>query len=444
MTWAALSGWGRAGASGARVVPAPAGATAGPPDDPRGVLARGMARSYGDAALNAGGVVVDMTARGRLRAFDQSTGVVRLDAGVTLDELLRAIVPHGWFLPVTPGTRMITVGGAIAADVHGKNHPDAGSFRQHLRGFTLLLADGTRRWVTADDTEVFAATLGGMGLTGIVLDAELALRRIASTWMCVTTRTTGDLEATVAALEASTQPYRIATLDLTRAGGAMGRAIVETGDHATAAELRGAADGLSGYDPRQGVTVPDGVPGGLLNRVSARALTAVLFARAPRRSQHHLVDMASFFYPLDAVGRWNRMYGPRGFVQYQVAVPTGREDALRRIAAQIAAARCPTFVAVLKRLGPGAGMLSFPLDGWTLAVDIPAGVAGLGRLLDACDDLVCEAGGRVYLAKDGRLKADRLPAMYPELGRWRRVRDELDPTGRWRSDLGRRLGLCAS
>ena len=403
-----------------------------------------MARSYGDAALNAGGAVVDMTARGRLHGFDASTGVVRVDAGITLDEVLRATVPHGWFLPVTPGTRMITVGGAIAADVHGKNHLDAGSFRRHLRGFTLLLADGTRRWVTPDDADVFAATLGGMGLTGIMLDAELALRRITSTRMDVVTHTTHDLDSTVAALEASTDPYRIATLDLSRAGARMGRAIVETGDHAAGGALGGTPAGLADYDPGRPITVPQVVPSGLLNRLSARALHEVWFARAPRRPRRDQVDMTSFFHPLDAVDRWNRVYGPRGFVQYQFAVPVGREDTLRRVAERFTSARCPTFVVVLKRLGPGAGMLSFPLDGWTLAADIPAGVPGLGRLLEDCDDLVCEAGGRVYLAKDGRLRAARMPVMYPELDRWRRVRDELDPHGRWRSDLGRRLGLCSS
>jgi len=403
-----------------------------------------MARSYGDAALNAGGAVVDMTARGRLHGFDVSTGVVRVDAGITLDEVLRATVPHGWFLPVTPGTRMITVGGAIAADVHGKNHLDAGSFRRHLRGFTLLLADGTRRWVTPDDADVFAATLGGMGLTGIMLVAELALRRITSTRMDVVTHTTHDLDSTVAALEASTDPYRIATLDLSRAGARMGRAIVETGDHAAGGALGGTPAGLADYDPGRPITVPQVVPSGLLNRLSARALHEVWFARAPRRPRRDQVDMTSFFHPLDAVDRWNRVYGPRGFVQYQFAVPVGREDTLRRVAERFTSARCPTFVVVLKRLGPGAGMLSFPLDGWTLAADIPAGVPGLGRLLEDCDDLVCEAGGRVYLAKDGRLRAARMPVMYPELDRWRRVRDELDPHGRWRSDLGRRLGLCSS
>jgi decaprenylphospho-beta-D-ribofuranose 2-oxidase len=196
------------------------------------------------------------------------------------------------------------------------------------------------------------------------------------------------------------------------------------------------------YRPNQLLDIPDVFPNGLLNRVTAQAWATAWIARAPRQPRRRLVGLTSFFHPLDAIGHWNRAYGPRGFVQYQCVVPPGQEQALHRIAGTLAGARCPTFIAVFKRMGPGAGMLSFPIEGWTLAVDIPAGVAGLSRLLEACDDAVCEAGGRVFLAKDGRLRAERMPIMYPELGAWRQVRDRLDPDGRWRSDLGRRLGLC--
>lgn len=432
-----LSGWGRAGTSAAHVVPAPPDAPPDLSDAARGMLPRGMARSYGDAACNAGGVVIDMTRRAAIRRFDPAGGLVRVDGGATLDEILHATVPHGWFLPVTPGTSMITVGGAIAADVHGKNHPTAGSFRQHVHGFTLLLADGTHRWVTPDD-DAFAATLGGMGLTGIVLDAELALRRIATTQLRSTTTITEDLDATLSVLDGDGAEYRIATLDLMRTGERLGRAIVETADHADA----GNDDRPPRFASARRLTVPPGVPGGLLNRASARLLNELWFARAARRPRQQLIEATGFFYPLDAVAHWNRLYGPRGFVQYQFAVPLGAEDAIRVIARRFARTRCPTFVAVLKRLGPGAGLLSFPIDGWTVAVDVPAGVAGLGRLLDDCDEIVCQAQGRVYLAKDGRLSADRLQRMYPEVDRWRQIRDELDPHGRWRSDLGRRLGLC--
>jgi decaprenylphospho-beta-D-ribofuranose 2-oxidase len=338
---------------------------------------------------------------------------------------------------------MVTVGGAIAADVHGKNHVADGSIRRHLTGFTLLLADGSRRWITPADTDVFAATLGGMGLTGLILDAELELRRIATSSLRVHTWTTGDLDATLAALDTTDATHRVATLDLMSRGAGLGRAVVELGEHADPADLDPAAarDPLR-YDPTPRADLPDVFPNGLLNRVTAQAFTTAWFARAPRRPRARVVDLAAFFHQLDAVGHWNHVYGRRGFVQYQCAVPDGREWALARIARLFAAARCPTFIVVLKRLGPGGGMLSFPIAGWTLAVDIPAGVAGLSRLLDACDDVVCEAGGRVYLAKDARLRAARLPVMYPELDAWLQVRAQLDPDSRWRSDLGRRLGLC--
>jgi decaprenylphospho-beta-D-ribofuranose 2-oxidase len=234
-------------------------------------------------------------------------------------------------------------------------------------------------------------------------------------------------------------------MDLMSTGRGLGRAVVDLGEHAGVDDLSPtAARQPLRYDPTQHLDVPDVFPNGLLNRLTAQAFATAWIARAPRRPRRHLVGLTSFFHPLDAIGHWNRAYGSRGFVQYQCVVPPGQEWALHRIAETLSGARCPTFVAVFKRMGPGAGMLSFPIEGWTLAVDIPAGVAGLSRLLDTCDDAVCEAGGRVFLAKDGRLRAERMPIMYPELDAWRQVRDHLDPGGRWRSDLGRRLGLCAS
>jgi decaprenylphospho-beta-D-ribofuranose 2-oxidase len=280
-------------------------------------------------------------------------------------------------------------------------------------------------------------------MTGLVLDAELELCPIATSSVRVRTWTTTDLDATLVALDTTDATHRVASLDLMSRGRHLGRAIVDTGEHADRDDLQpSAVRHPLRYDPSRPIEVPDVFPSGLLSRRTAQAFTAAWFARAPRRPRTRVVDLTSFFHQLDALGHWNRAYGPRGFVQYQFAIPDGQEWALHRIARLLADARCPTFVVVLKRLGPGAGMLSFPLAGWTLAVDIPAGVAGLSRLLETCDDVVCEAGGRVYLAKDARLRAERMTTMYPELDAWREVRARLDPDGRWRSDLGRRLGLC--
>lgn len=444
-----LRGWGRAVSSSATVVAPPDDATLADhgrdlavADHPRGTIARGAGRSYGDVAQNAGGRVVDMTTRNRIHRLDLQTGRARVDAGLLLDELLRAIVPHGWFVPVTPGTRMVTVAGAIAADIHGKNHPADGSIRRHLTGFTLLLADGTRRWVTPADSDVYAATLGGLGLTGLILDAELELRPITTTCMRLSTRITANLDETLAAMSGPTPTYRIATLDLLSRGGRLGRAVIEDAEHADVADLSGAvARNPLRYGPSQPLVVPDVVPNGVVNRTTLRALTTAVFARAARSRGQHIGALTSYFYPLDAIGQWNRAYGTRGFLQYQLVVPLGQELALARIAHRLSDARCPTFVAVLKRFGPGGGLLSFPIEGWTLAVDIPAGVAALSDLLAGCDDIVCEAGGRVYLAKDARLRADRVPVMYPELDRWQAIRDRLDPQRRWQSDLARRLDL---
>lgn len=445
MTTQVLSGWGAASESLAQVIRATRDGPLTVPPGSRGALARGMARSYGDAAQNAGGVVIDMTTRTGLHALDETSGRVTVGAGTTLDELLRATVPLGWFLPVTPGTRQVTVGGSIAADVHGKNHLDAGSFRHHLHGFTLQLADGRLVWVTPSDGEVFPATLGGMGLTGVILDAELGLQPVQSAWMRTRTVACRDLDECLDTLDTSDAPYRVAWLDLLSRGRRLGRGIVSTGEHAVRDDLPPArrADPLA-YTPGMRGEVPPWVPTGLLNRATAAAFNTLWFARAPRAERISLEPLATFFYPLDAVGHWNRLYGRRGFVQYQFVVPLDQADVVRRIIARLAGRRCPTFLAVLKRLGPGAGLLSFPAEGWTLAADIPAGVAGLGPLLESCDDLVCEAGGRVYLAKDGRLRPERLPVMYPELDRWREIRARLDPQHRWRSDLGRRLGLCTA
>jgi decaprenylphospho-beta-D-ribofuranose 2-oxidase len=443
MTSTMLRGWGRAISSAAGVITSASDEAPTPGDHPRGTIARGAARSYGDAAQNAGGAVIDMTTRARIHRLDLHTGRARVDAGLTIDELLRAIVPHGWFVPVTPGTRMVTIGGSIAADIHGKNHHVDGSIRRFVTGFTLLLADGSRQWVTPDDHDVFSATLGGMGLTGVILDAEIELRRITTAWIRATVQRTTDLDDTIAVLDTSDATHSVAFMDLMSRGRGLGRAVVDTGEYAQIDDLPPAtARQPLRYNPTQRLVVPDVFPISAINRVTAQAFAPAWIARAPRRPRRHVVSLTSFFHPLDWIGHWNRAYGPRGFVQYQCVVPPGQEQAIHQIAAILAGARCPTFLPVFKRMGPGGGMLSFPIEGWTLAIDIPAGFAGLGGLLEACDDVVCEAGGRVYLAKDGRMRAERMPIMYPELDAWRAVRDRLDPQGRWRSDLGRRLGLC--
>jgi decaprenylphospho-beta-D-ribofuranose 2-oxidase len=433
-----LSGWGNRPRSVARVVPP----QAAEPND-RGMLARGLGRSYGDAALNAGGTVVDMTATAGLQAFDAERGAVRAEAGMSLADLLRVGLPFGWFPPVTPGTRHVTLGGALACDVHGKNHHVDGSFAHHVERFGLLDDEGIRRDVTPTDA-AFAATAGGMGLTGIVADLTLRLTRVGSAWMRVRTERTPDLDTTMermAVLDRGAR-YAVAWVDLLAPGRSLGRGVLTTGDHAEPDEVPARARRRPlAADHEARLAVPPVVPSGLLTAAAVRGFNELYWRRAPSTPVTRPEPIGAFFYPLDVVDRWNRVYGPAGFVQYQFVVPTGAEQTVRAVVAALARARIPSFLAVLKRFGPGTGMLSFPIEGWTLALDVPAGVAGLPDLLDRFDEQVAGAGGRVYLAKDGRLRPELLAAMYPDLDRWRAVRDQLDPGRRMRSDLARRLRL---
>ena len=431
-----LTGWGRTAPSRADVV-----ATAAPENvaarvraaGPRGVLARGLGRSYGDAAQNSGGTVIDLRGTVEVGSVDPS-GLVRCSAGTSVEALLERVLPEGWFVPVTPGTRQVTLGGALATDVHGKNHHRDGSLAGHVTSVRLVDGLGEVRDLTPDD-ELFWALPGGMGLCGIVTDLTLRLRPVTSAWMTVRTERTTDLDETISALgDADAHTYSVAWIDSLAASG---RGIVTSGEHTPADEMS-RPDPLR-FAPRA-VPAPSWAPPHLLNKASIAAFNTAYYAAAPRRSKVAQQHSTAFFHPLDVVRGWNRLYGAAGFLQYQFVVED--IEVVRWALAELRDGGAPSFLTVLKRFGPGnQAPLSFPAAGWTLAVDLPSRVPGLAGLLDRLDERVCAAGGRVYLAKDSRLRPQLLPSMYPELPRWQELRDRLDPHRVFSSDLSRRLML---
>ncbi len=447
MTNTVLTGWGRI---------APSVAEVGSPSDPAAVasdlrapgakIARGLGRSYNNAAQCAGGLVLRTGRLNRIIELDAATGLVTCEAGVSLEQLMVAGLPSGWFVPVSPGTRQVSVGGAIAADVHGKNHHVAGSFARHVRSVDMLLPDGSAVAVTPEaDPALFWATAGGMGLTGFIVRATVQLKRVATSRVLVDTVRTADIDETMAVLSEHDQRYgyTVAWSDSMARGGTLGRSVITSGDFAEPDHLPEPqrADPFA-FQPGARLGVPPWFPPGLINRYSVALANELWYRKAPASRTAEVQTIGKFFHPLDGIRNWNRVYGPGGFRQYQYVVPFGAEATVRRSFELVSAARAPSFVTVLKRFGEGdPGLLSFPFPGWTLALDFPARTPGLDELLDRLDELVVGAGGRVYLAKDSRVRPEVLAAMYPRLEEFRKLRAELDPRGTLASDLSRRLGL---
>jgi decaprenylphospho-beta-D-ribofuranose 2-oxidase len=418
---------------------------------PRGITARGLGSSYGDPAQNAGGLVLDMTGLNRIHRIsrDDTTGhgLATVDAGVSLDSLMRAALPFGLWVPVLPGTRQVTVGGAIASDIHGKNHHTAGSFGNHVRSIELAGADGTVRTLTPDGehAELFWATVGGMGLTGVMLRATIELKTCESAYFVVDTDRTDNLDDLMSLLTDGSDDrydYSAAWFDTTTTGAALGRAVLTRGSLARRDQLPAklARDPLK-FDAPQLLRFPDVFPNGLANPATLRAFSELWWRKAPRRQRDAVQNITAFYQVLDLFGNWNRVFGKRGFLQYQFVVPMGAEDTFRRIVEIIAGSDHASGLNVLKRFGAGnIAPLSFPLPGWTITVDFPI-AAGLHELCTELDELVLGAGGRHYLAKESRTSPAAIRAGYPRLDEWRKVRAAADPNGLFTSDLARRLEL---
>jgi decaprenylphospho-beta-D-ribofuranose 2-oxidase len=338
----------------------------------------------------------------------------------------------------------VTVGGAIAADIHGKNHHVDGSFGQHVVAMDLLCADGAIRELTPE-SELFWATVGGMGLTGLVLRATVRMKKVETAHCLVDTERCADLDDLMGRMAEGDHryTYSVAWIDCLASGSSLGRSVLTRGWSATREQLPAKLrDHALEFRPKQLAVAPPIFPSGLLNRASVAAFNEAWYRKAPQERRGEIQGISAFFHPLDGVGQWNRIYGPKGFLQYQFVVPFGAEDTLRRCIQLLGDAGQASFLAVLKRFGESSpGHLSFPAPGWTLALDIPIGSSALGGLLDRLDDEVLAAGGREYLAKDSRLPASAIARMYPRLEQWRDVKRASDPNNLFTSDLARRLGL---
>ena len=396
------------------------------------VIAYGMGRSYGDSAL--GPAVVSTRRFNRILSFDPDSGVVVCEAGVSLAELIDVFLPRGWFLSVTPGTKHITVGGAIASDVHGKNHHVAGCFSKWVRSFQLMLPSGEIIRCAADDNaEFFRATCGGMGLTGIILIAEIQLTRVHSALIDQITLKAANLREIFQLFEEyAAWPFSVAWIDCLAKGDNLGRSLLMVGDHAKEQVLR--------VRPKRRLNIPVELPSWLLNEHSVALFNTLYYHRIRKRKVEARVNTDAFFYPLDAIDNWNRIYGRQGFTQYQFVLPKEASyEGLTRMLQRIARSGQGSFLAVLKLFGQeNDNYLSFPREGYTLALDFKI-EHSLFPLLDELDRVVLDYGGRIYLTKDVRMKRETFEAGYPQLPIFRTFRERHGLSGAIRSLQSQRL-----
>ena len=398
------------------------------------LIPRGLGRSYGDSTL--ANTVVDTTAFNYLIAFDEQQGTISCGAGISLDALLQFIVPRGWFLPVTPGTRYVTVGGAIASDVHGKNHHHAGSFSQYILSMELLLGNGELLTISSQQyTDLFRATCGGMGLTGIILSVQLQLMRVSSSNVVQRTIACSCLENLVEHIEMSKDsPYSVAWIDCLAKGAKLGRGILTLGEHAE--------DGLFHVPSSRALSIPMVMPNYLLHPLSIRLFNQYYYHKARGARCQKKMAYQPFFYPLDSLQDWNRLYGRQGFLQYQFILPKAAGiEGLKSILSTIASSGKGSFLAVLKLLGKAnANFLSFPQEGYTLALDFKYSPAVL-TLLSELDKMVIAYKGRIYLTKDARMDAEVFQQCYPNWQAFEEVRRRYHATGIFGSYQSKRLGL---
>jgi FAD/FMN-containing dehydrogenase len=398
------------------------------------IICRGLGRSYGDSALAS--EVALLRYLDHYTEFDESTGILTCEAGVSLSDILATFIPKGWFLPVTPGTKFVSVGGAIACDVHGKNHHKEGSFSDHVLAFKIAtVSEGIVECSRESRPELFYATCGGMGLTGIVLEATFQLKPITSAYIDEVILKANNLDEVFAMFEEyDSYTYSVAWIDCLTTGSALGRSLLMLGEHASTGERTIGKKGK--------LSVPFDMPSMLLNRYSIQAFNTLYYNKTTHKRSERKTHYEPFFYPLDGINNWNRMYGKNGFTQYQFVLPkpTGKEG-MREILNRIAESKKGSFLAVLKAFGKGNdNYLSFPFEGYTLALDFKLDTEVL-RLLGELDNIVIEHGGRLYLCKDSRMSQRMLQLGYPDLDKFVTVRSEYGANTILNSSQSRRLGL---
>ena len=440
-----LAGWGRTPVAECTVkrvrTEEEARATLGAGDAP--LIARGNGRSYGDSALNEA-LTLDMTGLNRMLSFDAETGVLVAEAGVLLADIIEAFLPRGWFLSVTPGTKFVSLGGAIAADVHGKNHHIDGSFGAFVDWIDVMGPDGAvTRASRSDNPDLFEWTVGGMGLTGIILRAQIRLRAVESAWIVQDVRATQTLDASIDMMEATLDvPYSVAWLDCAKDGPMLGRGHVMLGHHATPAELP-PSDRRRPFNvpKKRSLRLPVDLPQMALNPFTLRLFNTAYYLAGRAKPGPRVVDWDSYFYPLDAILDWNRAYGRQGFFQFQCALPQdSAKPGMHALIKTIAKSGQGSLLAVLKRFGAQDGRFSFPMPGYTLALDFPANDRSR-KLLQTLDAITLDHGGRFYLAKDARTSRETWDSSDPRTEAFRAMRAERGLSGSFASLQSERLGL---
>ncbi|RFB85534.1 oxidoreductase [Rhizobium leguminosarum bv. trifolii] len=409
-----------------------------------GLIARGNGRSYGDAAIGENSTLM-CGGLNRMKSFDTADRVLTAEGGVMLSDVLRSLVPRGYFSPVVPGTKFVTIGGMVASDVHGKNHHCDGGFGDHVHELKLVTASGEILTCSrSQNAELFSATVGGMGLTGVIAEATFRLRPIETGWITQKTTVAENLGEALKALRQSEEAtYSVAWIDCLSKGASLGRSLIFAGEHATPDQVGETLKADLFPSPNSAaLTLPLDMPGWLLNKVSVSAFNELYFRSGIRKSaKPFLVHWDNYFFPLDRILRWNRLYGKRGFIQHQCVVPDAEAlQVLSSILDRFAHSGKGSFLAVLKRLRASAGLLSFAAPGYTLALDLPA-TQDVLRLLDEIDELVVKAGGRLYLAKDARQSRLTFESGYPGLDAFKELRRATGADRRFNSRLAKRLGI---